>query len=87
MNKFQWMLINPRGLSPEQAIWNNLRLWAYPDGRWSVSKRTGTPQRELVWKEIISHKDQTKGKDINEAKQRAQAAAIVQLQLTGVKTQ
>ena len=65
------------------ADWKGLLLRVWTDGRWEVLG----PKRAGMFGKLVDHAMQTKGKDINEAKQRAQAAAIVQLQLTGVKPQ
>lgn len=49
--------------------WRGLTLHAFPDGAWKVIMDT----------EVVAHwEEQTSGNDINEAMQRAQAAAIVQ---------
>jgi len=64
------------------AEWRGLLLRAWEDGRWEVLG----PRRNDRYGHLVGHQQQTAGKDINEAKQRAQAAAIVQLQLTGGKT-
>lgn len=71
----------------QECNWRGLRLVAFTNGEWAVGKLTYGQLREHYWIMLVDHAMQTKGKDINEAKQRAQAAAIVQLQLTGVKPQ
>lgn len=57
----------------------DLILWADEFGHWRVVRKNHGAPGSI----IITHEDQSKGENINEAKQRAQAAAIVQLQLTG----
>lgn len=77
---FRWNA--PYGLADGQqcAEAGALILWADEFGGWSVVRKNGNGAPGSI---LITHEDQVKGKDINEAKQRAQAAAIVQLQLTG----
>ena len=58
-----------------------LILWASETGEWSVNKNTAGMARV-----IVSHRQQAPGEDRHEATQRAQAAALVQLQLMGIKT-
>jgi hypothetical protein len=78
MITFEWT--EPFGIADGQQCCEvgPLILWATPDGEWRVCKKAG--KMALV---IVSDCQQTKGKDINEAKQRAQGAALVQLQLLG----
>ena len=61
-----------------RCVAGGLVLIAEAGGGWSVTATDGSTAVVLV-----SDFDQTKGKDINDAKRRAQAAAIVQLQLMG----
>ena len=77
---FRWE--KPYGAADGQqcAQLATLVLWADELGQWRVVRKNGGGAPGSV---LITQEDQVPGKNINEAKQRAQAAAIVQLQLTG----
>lgn len=83
MSAFNWKTDRTLADGQQYAEWRGLILWADYLGQWRVVRKNRSAPSSI----LITHDDQTKGKDINEAKQRAQAAAIVQLQLTGVKPQ
>lgn len=59
------------------CVWMGLLLNAAPDGSWTVFGLIG--KHRMV--PLCTWRQQVPGKDINEARQRAQAAAIVQHQL------
>ena len=61
--------------SSDRAYWGEFYLEAWTDGRWRVSPWR-TPSIPLV-----DHTQQGLGTNISEAKQRAQAAALIQQQL------
>lgn len=84
MSAFNWKTEPLLADGQQYAEWRGLFLWANDLGEWSVVRLATIYERSTT---LITHDDQTKGKDINEAKQRAQAAAIVQLQLTGVNNE
>lgn len=74
--RFNWS--EPYGAADGQQCceFGGLILWASETGEWNVCRRSGKMAIE-----IVSDRHQTRGININEAKQRAQGAAIVQLQL------
>jgi hypothetical protein len=72
--KFHWTNVHPPAGNYSYCFYQGLTLHAFPEGAWKVIKDSV----------VVAHwEEQTTGKDINEAKQRAQAAALVQLQLLG----
>lgn len=74
-DSFLWK--RPYGAADGQELceWNGLALWADMHGEWRVVRMGANGRRGEV---LITSADQINGKDIDEAKQRAQAAAIVQ---------
>lgn len=74
MSAFNW--IHPPGIADkqEQCEWMGFVLWASTTGEWNVVARAEAGGYSV----LVSSTMQTNGKDINEAWQRAQAAAIVQ---------
>lgn len=81
MSLFAWKTDRFLADRQQYAEAGPLILWASDTGEWSVNKNTAGMARV-----IVSDRQQVKGKDINEAKKRAQAAALVQLQLMGINT-
>jgi hypothetical protein len=67
MSAFNWNY--HRGPNPyATASWRLLTLWASFEGEWSVKAGNKT---------IVSSGDQVIGRDLEDAKQRAQAAAMI----------
>lgn len=83
MRAFDWKTDRTLADGQQYAEWRGLILWADDLGQWRVVRKNRAAPSSI----LITHEDQVNGKDINEAKQRVQAAAIVQLQLTGVNTE
>lgn len=83
---FNWE--HPEGAADQQerAWYGHLLLWASTTGEWRICRLVHGVRKQDQWTIVVDSTMQTAGKDIDEAKQRAQAAAIVQLQLTGGKT-
>lgn len=48
-------------------------LWAQPDGQWRVNVRRAENQPALI---LITHENQRRGADLQEAQRMAQAAAM-----------
>lgn len=69
---FDWKPVPHQADGLEATAFGFLDCHASATGEWKVI---------LAATVLVCWKDQAKGKDINEAKQRAQAAAIVHLQL------
>ena len=76
---FRWQRASGAADGQQYAEVGRLILWADELGQWRVVRGNHAAPGSI----IVTHEDQVKGMDINEAKQRARAAAIVQLQLTG----
>ena len=67
--RINWTVIRTTSGSFATSLWLGMTLYAYAEWYWRVVRDT----------DVIAHwSEQAAGKDINEAKQRAQAAAIVQ---------
>lgn len=62
-------------MTSDRAYWKGFYLEAWKDGRWRVTfaDERGYP--------LVDHTEQSAGTNISEAKQRAQAAALIQQQL------
>jgi hypothetical protein len=77
-HSFKWR--KPEGLHDQLLCeWQGLIMWAGKDGTWNVVKPgRGDFEPGTV---LVSNEDQAKGKNMKDAQQRAQAAAMVQLQL------
>ena len=78
---FRWEKPFGAADSQEKCEVGSFILWASAIGSWNVVRKSATEKGAGTI--IISDRNQAPGHYINEAKQRAQAAAIVQLQLTG----
>lgn len=74
MSAFLWT--EPYGIADRQhhCEWNGYELWASMFGEWRVLERRGPNN----WHLIVDDTHQTKGKDLQDAQQRAQAAAMIQ---------
>jgi hypothetical protein len=59
------------------CLWMDLSLHVWKSGEWKVMGDIGHDMHGV----LVSHSVQTTGKNLKDAQQRAQAAAMVQLQL------
>jgi len=71
--QFRWNTKQVAGDGGIHCVWDGFVLWAQPDGSWRVNEWDGN-----VAVILVDSDDQTKGKDLGEAQQRAQAAAMIQ---------
>ena len=76
MNPFQWH--EPYGIADnqQQCEWNGFVLTVSIYGEWNVVSWNGDTSRPGTV--LVYHTMQTKGNDLQDAQQRAQAAAMIQ---------
>ena len=76
MSTFHWH--EPYGIADnqKQCDWNGLVLNAHPDGQWNVVDWNGDTSRPGTI--LVDDAMQAKGNDLQDAQQRAQAAAMIQ---------
>lgn len=80
---FNWT--KPHGAADEQQLceWHGMALWADMNGEWRVVRMGAAGKRGAV---LVTHEDQAPGTDIDDAKRRAQAAAIIQRDLQTINS-